>query len=46
VLVEFAVGVSAILFDIPIAVAVAHNWLAGILLLALIKLQARSQVCN
>ncbi len=46
VLVEFAVGVSAILFDIPIAVAVAHNWLAGILLLALIKLQARSQVYN
>jgi len=44
VLVEFAVGVSAILTDIPIAVAVAHNWLAGILLLALLKLQAESQV--
>jgi heme a synthase len=44
VLVEFAVGVSAILTDIPIAVAVAHNWLAGILLLALLKMQAESQV--
>ncbi len=46
VILEFAVGVSAILTDIPIAVAVAHNWLAGILLLALLKLKAESQVRN
>ena len=44
VLLEFAVGVAAILTDIPISVAVAHNWLAGILLLALLKLQAECQV--
>lgn len=46
VLIEFAVGVSAILTDIPIAVAVAHNWLAGILLLVLLKLHAESQIHN
>jgi cytochrome c oxidase assembly protein subunit 15 len=40
---EFGVGVSAILTDIPIGVAVAHNWLAGILLLALLKLHAASR---
>jgi cytochrome c oxidase assembly protein subunit 15 len=44
VILEFTVGVSAILTDIPIGVAVAHNWLAGILLLALLKLHAESQV--
>jgi cytochrome c oxidase assembly protein subunit 15 len=44
VILEFAVGVSAILTDIPIGVAVAHNWLAGILLLALLKLHAESRV--
>jgi heme A synthase len=46
VILEFAVGVSAILMDIPIGVAVAHNWLAGILLLVLLKLHAESQVYN
>jgi heme A synthase len=46
VILEFAVGVSAILLDIPISVAVAHNWLAGILLLALLKLKAECQVRN
>ena len=40
---EFAVGISAILTDIPIGVAVAHNWLAGILLLELLKLHAESK---
>ena len=44
VILEFAVGVSAILMDIPISVAVAHNWLAGLLILALLKLQAESRV--
>lgn len=46
VIIEFAVGVSAILSDIPISVAVAHNWLAGILLLALLKLHAESHAGN
>jgi cytochrome c oxidase assembly protein subunit 15 len=35
---EFTVGVSAILTNLPIGLAVAHNWLAGLLLLALLKL--------
>lgn len=37
---EFGVGVAAILTDIPIGVAVAHNWLAAILLLVLLRLLA------
>lgn len=43
VILEFAVGVSAILTEIPIGVAVAHNWLAAILLLLLLKLLSESQ---
>lgn len=39
---EVFVGVSAVLSDIPIIVAVAHNWLAGILLLSLLYLRAKS----
>jgi cytochrome c oxidase assembly protein subunit 15 len=39
---EFLLGVSAILTGLPIAVAVAHNWLAALLLLALLKLLAAS----
>ena len=35
---EFTVGVTAILTSLPIGLAVAHNWLAGLLLLALLKL--------
>jgi cytochrome c oxidase assembly protein subunit 15 len=35
---EFALGVSAIMSGLPIGVAVAHNWLAALLLLALLKL--------
>lgn len=42
VTVEFLVGVSAILTGLPIAVAVAHNWLAALLLLALLKMFAES----
>lgn len=38
--VEFAVGIAAILTDIPIGFAVAHNWLAAMLLLGLIRLVA------
>ncbi len=40
---EFAVGIAAIATDIPISVAVAHNWLAAMLLLGLIRLLA---LCN
>jgi len=40
VVAEFAVGIAAIATDIPIAVAVAHNWLAAMLLLGLIRLLA------
>jgi cytochrome c oxidase assembly protein subunit 15 len=35
---EFTVGVASVLFGLPIALAVAHNWLAALLLLALLKL--------
>jgi len=37
---EFCVGVAAILADVPIGVAVAHNWLAALLLLGLLRLLA------
>ncbi len=37
---EFLIGVTAILASLPIGLAVAHNWFAGILLLALLKLLA------
>lgn len=37
---EFSLGVAAILTDLPIGIAVAHNWLAAILLLGLLRLHA------
>jgi len=37
---EFSVGVAAILTNLPIGIAVAHNWLAAMLLLGLIRLLA------
>jgi len=37
---EFCVGVAAIVTELPIGVAVAHNWLAAILLLGLLRLLA------
>lgn len=37
---EFSVGIAAILTQLPIGVAVAHNWLAAILLLGLLRLFA------
>lgn len=45
VVAEFIIGVAAILTNLPIGVAVAHNWLAAMLLLALLRLLAlcRSQ---
>jgi cytochrome c oxidase assembly protein subunit 15 len=40
---EFSVGIAAIVTKLPISVAVAHNWLAAMLLLALLRLLA---LCN
>ena len=40
VILEFAVGITAVLADIPISLAVAHNWLAAMLLLGLLRLLA------
>ena len=37
---EFLLGVTAILTSIPISLAVAHNWFAGLLLLSALKLFA------
>jgi cytochrome c oxidase assembly protein subunit 15 len=35
---EFGVGIASVLTSLPISLAVAHNWLAGLILLALLKL--------
>lgn len=43
VVAEFLVGIGAVLADLPIVVAVAHNWLAAILLLGLLRLLALSR---
>ena len=43
---EFALGVSAILTSLPIGIAVAHNWIAALLLLGLLKLLAESRVAG
>lgn len=43
VVAEFSVGVGAVLADLPIVIAVAHNWLAAILLLGLLRLLALSR---
>lgn len=40
VVLEFGIGVTAVLTSLPIGLAVAHNWFAGLLLLALLKLAA------
>lgn len=37
---EFGVGIAAVLTDLPIGLAVAHNWLAAIVVLLLLKLLA------
>jgi len=42
-LLEFGVGVAAVLTKLPIGLAVAHNWLAALLLLSLLKLLALSR---
>ena len=38
VLLEFSVGVTSVLSGLPIALAIAHNWLAALLLLCLVRL--------
>lgn len=43
VVAETGVGIASILTDLPIGIAVAHNWLAAILVLGLIRLLAS---CN
>ena len=43
VLAEFSIGIAAIASDLPIGLAVAHNWLAGMLLLAMLKILALNQ---
>ena len=40
VVAEFGIGVASILMELPIGIAVAHNWLAAILLLSLLRLWA------
>ena len=40
---EFFVGIAAVLRGLPIELAVAHNWLAGLLLLALLSLLMKSR---
>ena len=43
VAIEFLLGVLAVVSGLPIGIAVAHNWIAALLLLATIKLLGESQ---
>jgi len=38
--IEFSIGVAAVATGLPISLAVAHNWIAGLLLLAMLKIVA------
>jgi len=40
---EFSIGVAAVASGLPIGMAVAHNWVAGLLLLVLLKITALNQ---
>ena len=40
---ELSIGITAITSDLPIELAVAHNWVAGLLLLVLLKITALNQ---
>lgn len=40
VVLEFSAGLAAVMTGLPIGLAVAHNWLAGLLLLSLLKVAA------
>lgn len=42
VIAEMALGIAAVRTGMPIATAVSHNWIAGLLLLGLIKLRIES----
>jgi cytochrome c oxidase assembly protein subunit 15 len=42
-LAEFIIGVASVMTGLPISLAVAHNWIAGMLLLALLKMLALSR---
>ena len=42
--IEFTLGIAAILTGLPIGIAVAHNWLAALLLLMMLKLLAESRI--
>lgn len=42
--VEFAVGITSVLSGLPVGLAVAHNWLAALLLLAMLKLLSLNQI--
>ena len=39
-IVEFSIGITSVMTGLPIFLAVAHNWLAALLLLGMIKLLA------
>ena len=43
VVAEFSIGIAAIASDLPIGLAVAHNWVAGLLLLVILKISALNQ---
>jgi cytochrome c oxidase assembly protein subunit 15 len=40
VVLDFSVGLASVMSGLPIGLAVAHNWLAGLLLLSLLKVAA------
>ena len=40
---ELSIGITAIISDLPIELAVAHNWAAGLLLLVMLKIAALNQ---
>ena len=40
---ELSIGITAITSDLPIELAVAHNWVAGLLLLVMLKIAALNQ---
>ena len=43
VVAEFSIGIAVIASDLPIGLAVAHNWVAGLLLLVILKISALNQ---
>jgi len=44
--IEFSLGVAAVVSGLPIGVAVAHNWIAALLILATTKLLGESQAAS